>query len=69
MMKLYIMNSPPASCYFLRLRSKYSSPLSVLIGTPSIYVVSFGARDQVLHPYKTTGKNTIKSVSFVMVVH
>jgi len=56
-MKLLIMQSSPASRHFLLLRSKCSTQYPVLRHTQTVILLS--ARDQVSHPYKTTGKNII----------
>jgi len=57
------MQSSPASCYFLSLRSKvqiFSVPYSQ---TPSISS-SLSVRDQVSHPYKATGKVIVLCILF-----
>jgi hypothetical protein len=48
------MQSSPASCHFFPLRSEYSPQESVL-KTLNL-CSSHNVRDQVSHPYKTTGK-------------
>jgi hypothetical protein len=52
-MKLLIMQSSLASCLFLPLRSKYFPQHSVLRHPTYIFFLS--VRDQVSHPYRTTG--------------
>jgi hypothetical protein len=52
-MKLLIMQSSPASCHLLPLRSKYS-PQRLFSNTHNLFFHS--VRDRVSHPYKTTGK-------------
>jgi len=56
-MKLLIMQSSPASCHFLLLRSKYSPQHPVLKKPPSVLCCSSrSVRDQVSSPYKTTSE-------------
>jgi hypothetical protein len=53
-MKLFIKYFSPVSYYFIPLESKYS-PQHPLSRTLSLFS-SLNAKDQVSHPYKTTGK-------------
>jgi hypothetical protein len=48
-MKLLIMQFSPLSRHFIPLRSKYSPQHPVLCS-------SLNVRDQISHPYRTTGK-------------
>jgi hypothetical protein len=50
-MKLLIMQFSPISRQFISLRTKYSPLYSVLKHSQSMFL-----RDQVPHPYRTTGK-------------
>jgi hypothetical protein len=52
-MKVLIMQFSPASCHFISLRSKYSPqrPSNTFSACSSLNV-----REQVSHPYRTTGK-------------
>jgi hypothetical protein len=56
-MKLLTVLTPPFSCYFIPLMSKYSSQNPVLNHPQSMPFL--GVRDQVSHPYKTTGRITV----------
>jgi hypothetical protein len=51
-MKFLIMQFSPTSCHFVSLWSKYSPPHPV--STVSL-CSSLNVRDQVSHPYRTTG--------------
>jgi hypothetical protein len=53
-MKLLIMQFAPISCHFIHLWSKYSlqHPVSNTLSRCS----SLNVRDQVSHPYRTTGE-------------
>jgi hypothetical protein len=53
--KLLSVQLSPFSCYVMRLRSKYSSQNAVS-QTHSAHAVPLMLRDQVSHPYKTTGR-------------
>jgi len=53
-MKLFILQSSPASHHFLPLRSKY--PLQHAVPKHLNVCSSLSAVDQYSHPYKTTGK-------------
>jgi hypothetical protein len=53
--KLLIMTFFPTSCYFNPLRSTYIL-LSTLFSNTLSLGFSFNVRDQVSHPYRTTGK-------------
>jgi hypothetical protein len=53
-MKFLVMQLPPISCHFNSLRSKYSPQHPVLQHLS--LCSSLNVRDQVLHPYRTTGK-------------
>jgi len=53
-MNLLIMQSSPASCIFIPLRSKYSTQNPVLTHPQSMFLLSVTV--QASHPYKTTGK-------------
>jgi putative component of membrane protein insertase Oxa1/YidC/SpoIIIJ protein YidD len=55
-MQLLIMQFSPTSCHFIPLRSKYSKH-PVLKHPQSMF--SLNVRDQVSHPYKTTGKTIV----------
>jgi hypothetical protein len=55
--ELLIMQSSPVSCHFLTLRSKYSP--QYLISNIINLFSSLSVRNQVSHPYKTTGKTTV----------
>jgi hypothetical protein len=51
--KILIMQFSPMSSHFISLRSKYSPQHPVLNHPQSVF---FNVRDQVSHPYRTTGK-------------
>jgi hypothetical protein len=53
-MKFLIVQIPPFSCHLIPLRSKYSSQNPVLKHLS--LCSSLSVRDQVSHPYKTTGR-------------
>jgi len=58
--KFFIMESSPAFYHFLPLRSKH--PLSTLFSDTVNLCSYLNVRDQLLHPYKTTGKTTVLCV-------
>jgi hypothetical protein len=53
-MKLLIMQFSRTSIHFISLRSKYSPQYPVLKQPQSLF--SLNVRDEVSHPYRTTGK-------------
>jgi hypothetical protein len=53
-MQLLIMQLSPTTCHFIPLRPKYSPKHPVFKYPQSMF--SLKVRDQVSHPYKTTGK-------------
>ncbi|PNF25245.1 hypothetical protein B7P43_G13294, partial [Cryptotermes secundus] len=55
-MKLLIMQFSPTSCHFISLRSKYSPKKNTLFSNTLRLRSSLNVRDQVSHPYRTTGK-------------
>jgi hypothetical protein len=57
-MKLLIVQLPPFSCYFILLWSEYS-PQDHVLKHPQFIYSSLNVRDQVSHPYKTTGRITV----------
>jgi hypothetical protein len=54
-MKLLIIQFSPTSYHFSLLQSRYS-PQHPVLKTSSVYVPPLMSRDQVSHPYSTTGK-------------
>jgi hypothetical protein len=52
-MELLNMQSPPTSCHYLSLWSKYSPLHPVLKHPQAVFLI---VRDQVSHAYRTTGK-------------
>jgi hypothetical protein len=65
-MKLLIMQSSPVSCHFLL---GPNILLSTLFQSLCIYVLPLGVRDQVSHPYKTTGEITVLHHHHLLVVN
>jgi hypothetical protein len=57
-MKLFVMQFSPFSCHLISLRSKYPTQHPVLRHSLSL-CTSFNIREQVSHPYKTTGKTKV----------
>ena len=63
-MKIHIVRYLPLSCYFFLRRPK-CLPQHLFLNTFSLYC-SFTLRDQVLHPYKTTGKIIVPYILIVI---